>query len=346
MSKRTKLKNKARRFVQATHARLKSVFGPWTQLPEDFGAPKRKRLFDPETTFWLFLGQVLGRGVSCREVVRAFLAELWVEQGRAASPNSSAYCKARARLNLCELKQTNRRIVDKVSKETAKWKWLGRRVMVADGSGLSMPDTEGNQAAWPQSKRLLPGCSFPVMRIVALFSLSAGIMIDLAHGAVRPERVAAQFVDVPVVRRRHDAAVRAGGLARDAVSLERVQADGVLGAVGLAQAVGEVDDRAFRKGGLELIGEHALPSDFSHRVSFLAGVWKAPGGTGPALSGRGRVRPPATRPPPCPSGRRRPGREGSSSCPDGAGSRTDDRPRRIPDRIVRRPRDRAPRTCR
>jgi len=179
-----KLKNMAESFARSTHAHLRGVFGAWTQLPDDFGAPKRKRLFSPETTFWLFLGQVLGRQVSCREVVRAFLAQLLAQQGRTASQNSAAYCKARARLDLGELKQTSQRIVDKVLEETADWKWLGRRVMVADGSGLSMPDTPENQRVWPQPQRLQAGCSFPVMRIVALFSLSAGVMIDLAHGAL------------------------------------------------------------------------------------------------------------------------------------------------------------------
>ena len=129
MITRAKLKNKAGSFAQATHARLRNVFGAWTQLPDDFGAPERERLYGPETTFWLFLGQVLGREVSCREVVRSFLAGLLAQQGRSASPNTSAYCQARARLDLGELKQTNQRIVDKVLAETGDWKWLGRRVI-------------------------------------------------------------------------------------------------------------------------------------------------------------------------------------------------------------------------
>jgi len=45
-----------------------------------------------------------------------------------------------------------------------------------------MPDTPDNQAQWPQPKQAKPGCSFPVMRIVGLFSLATGVLIDLAHG--------------------------------------------------------------------------------------------------------------------------------------------------------------------
>jgi hypothetical protein len=62
------------------------------------------------------------------------------------------------------------------------WLWHGRRVMVADGTGLSMPDTPENQRAWPQPGKTRPGCGFPVMRVCALFSLATGAMAGLAHG--------------------------------------------------------------------------------------------------------------------------------------------------------------------
>jgi hypothetical protein len=57
-------------------------------------------------------------------------------------------------------------------------------VKVVDGTGLSMPDTPSNQAAWPQSKRSTPGCGFPVMRVAALFSLATGALLELAQGAL------------------------------------------------------------------------------------------------------------------------------------------------------------------
>ena len=63
--------------------------------------------------------------------------------------------------------------------------WCGRRVKVVDGSGLSMPDTAENQAVYPQSCRQKPGCGFPVMRIVALFSLATGAILALAKDALR-----------------------------------------------------------------------------------------------------------------------------------------------------------------
>ncbi len=40
-----------------------------------------------------------------------------------------------------------------------------------------MPDTEGNQKCYPQSKSQKKGCGFPLMRIVVMFSLATGILI-------------------------------------------------------------------------------------------------------------------------------------------------------------------------
>jgi len=100
------------------------------------------------------------------------------------SPNTAGYCKARGKLIPCELIGTSRRVAAKMER-ACPWSWHGRRVMVVDGTGLSMPDTPENQAAWPQGKRANPGCGFPVMRVCALFSLATGAMVGLASGSLQ-----------------------------------------------------------------------------------------------------------------------------------------------------------------
>lgn len=62
--------------------------------------------------------------------------------------------------------------------------WQGRCVKVVDGSSVSMPDTVANQALYPQPKGQKPGCGFPVMRIVAVFSLASGALLHLAKSAL------------------------------------------------------------------------------------------------------------------------------------------------------------------
>jgi hypothetical protein len=185
MSPKTgRLRQAAKQFERASLARVRAAFAPWLALPEAFGAPPRERLFPPATTFWLFLAQVLSADGSCREAVRGFLAELFYGEHKTASPNTAAYCKARARLKTKQIKSVAREVANRVEAQDEPWLWKHRRVRVADGTGVSMPDTPDNQRVWPQSRRGKPGCSFPVMRLVGLFSLATGALIDIAYGAL------------------------------------------------------------------------------------------------------------------------------------------------------------------
>jgi hypothetical protein len=67
--------------------------------------------------------------------------------------------------------------------------WLGRRVQILDGTTASMPDTPENQAEWPQSKSQLPGCGFPLVKLVGLFSLGSGALRCLAEASYRGQEL-------------------------------------------------------------------------------------------------------------------------------------------------------------
>jgi hypothetical protein len=62
--------------------------------------------------------------------------------------------------------------------------WLGLRVGVVDGTTISMPDTEANQAEWPQSRTQKAECGFPIMKLVGLFSLATGAAHTLVSGTL------------------------------------------------------------------------------------------------------------------------------------------------------------------
>jgi hypothetical protein len=51
---------------------------------------------------------------------------------------------------------------------------------VVDGSTITMPDTAENQAVYPQQKTQKPGCGFPIARILVIFSLSVGTVLEAA----------------------------------------------------------------------------------------------------------------------------------------------------------------------
>jgi len=141
------------------------------------------RLCTPLVTLWGFLSQVLDPDGSCRAAVARFLAWRAARRLPPCSADPSAYCKARARLPEGLLgrltRDTGRRVQDEAP---PAWRWEGRTVKVVDGSTVSMPDTKENQAAYPQSPSQEPGLGFPLARLVVLFSLAVGTVLDAALG--------------------------------------------------------------------------------------------------------------------------------------------------------------------
>ena len=53
---------------------------------------------------------------------------------------------------------------------------------LVDGATVSMPDTEANQASFPQNRSQKAGLGFPLARLVAIVSLSCGSVLDWAVG--------------------------------------------------------------------------------------------------------------------------------------------------------------------
>lgn len=125
---------------------------------------------------------MLAADSSCREVLRKFLAWLSIEGDGEASPRTGAYCRARARLPLDALERVHENLANKSAMGEGLWR--DRRVRVIDGSSVSMPDTPENQERYPQPGTQKAGCGFPVMRVVAVFSLGAGVLLDLAKGTL------------------------------------------------------------------------------------------------------------------------------------------------------------------
>ena len=69
----------------------------------------------------------------------------------------------------------------------AEWLWHGRRVRVVNGSTITMPDTEENQAEYPQAKTQKPGCGLPSRWILVIFSLATGEVLEAAIGRYQRE---------------------------------------------------------------------------------------------------------------------------------------------------------------
>ena len=142
------------------------------------------RIFSPLVTLALFLGQVLGDDHSCRAVVLRLLAWRAARGLPKCSVDTGGYCKARRRLPDSLLPRLVRESADRhETHQSTDWLFHGRRVVIADGTTASMPDTPANQRAFPQHSNQKRGCGFPIARIVVLLSLATGSVIDAAIGA-------------------------------------------------------------------------------------------------------------------------------------------------------------------
>jgi len=141
------------------------------------------KIYCPIVTLWVFLGQVLSSDHSCRGAVGRLIAHRLSQGQSPCSAKTGAYCRARKRLPekiFSEVARSTGQDLDANAREG--WLWKDRPVYIFDGTTVVMPDTQENQKAYPQVGRQKPGLGFPMARIVAIFSLSCGAVVDLAVG--------------------------------------------------------------------------------------------------------------------------------------------------------------------
>jgi hypothetical protein len=142
-------------------------------------------IYTPAITLWAFLSQVLHakRLRSCVAAVSR-VTVLCVALGqKPPSPDTGAYCRARAKLPEQVLSRLVYDSADQLeSRVPADWLWQGRHVKVGDGTTLVAPDTPDNQEAWPQPRSQKPGLGFPLLRMVVLFSLATAAVSGVAVG--------------------------------------------------------------------------------------------------------------------------------------------------------------------
>lgn len=167
---------------------LELLFGQWIAphllSQADEGPNSRERVYSLRRTFWGFLFQVLNPACPCREVVRQIQALFALHNGGRVDEGTSAYCQARLRLPL-EVLQRIRFALSALADQfvpQAQQLWHDLSVKVIDGTSTTLPDTPKNQHAYPQSRSQKPGCGFPLMKLVGIFSLASGALLDYAKG--------------------------------------------------------------------------------------------------------------------------------------------------------------------
>jgi hypothetical protein len=174
--------------IASTLARIKSdplyLLGGAQRINDCFaraGHVWRDRLLNPANTIALFVLQVLHGNTA--------ISHLRHLSAVAVAACDSSYCAARARLSpsavaamVAEVCGIGSRCIEDAAAATV---WLGRRVLLADGTGTLTPDAPALQEAWPQSSNQKPGCGFPAIKLLGLLDLASGAILHLTITCLR-----------------------------------------------------------------------------------------------------------------------------------------------------------------
>jgi hypothetical protein len=170
-----------------TLCQLESALGCWvpTSLFPKAAAKENSRdhHYTRWRSFWCMLWQALNPDASGREVVRQLQALFELEEGPKLSEEDGAYCRAKARLPLAEFPKALAATAQAADRLAPAMTLLRSRPLKAvDGSALTLSDTPKNRKAYPPLQ-CADRPSFPMMRIVVIFSVLSGAISALASGS-------------------------------------------------------------------------------------------------------------------------------------------------------------------
>lgn len=156
----SQLKNNRLKFIE--RLRISS-------LCKEFGLKGRKRLLTPEITIELFFLQILDGNTAINGIIR-FSKKVFT---------ASAYCQARSKLPV-ELFKTL--LAQMTKNQSAMKTWLGRRLLLVDGSTFSMSDTAELMEHFGQPSGQKEGCGFPMAHFLAIMHAGSGLIQELLPG--------------------------------------------------------------------------------------------------------------------------------------------------------------------
>lgn len=175
--------------IQLEHF-LQGIFPPYLLSQEDEGDNSRDRIFTLCLTLQCFLAQVLKPNTSCREIVRQVQALMRLLSGALIDEGTSAYCQARQRLPRERIERLLAVAAQTAERRSGAGGQINRRpVKVIDCSSAKAPDTPDNQKRYPQPSEQKPGCGFPVIRFLLLFSLNSGSVLNVVMSSLHKHEV-------------------------------------------------------------------------------------------------------------------------------------------------------------
>lgn len=181
--RRKTIKDRCQTLDQSSYGQFSTIYADAIpqalfELPSS-GPNSRLRQFTLKVTFFLWLHQILLGNPACERMV--IHARTWLQAIGTLTEklSSSAYCQARKRLSVLWLRTMATAICRSFPPITKPDpRHLGFNLLVVDGTTFSLPDTPDNAAVFPLPPGQKPGCGFPVMPVLGLFSLATGGLVD------------------------------------------------------------------------------------------------------------------------------------------------------------------------
>jgi hypothetical protein len=163
--------------------RLESLLPAHLFSATDEGAHCRERIFSLRITLECFIWQLLKPRTSCREVTRQVQALAQLHGLGQVDENSSAYCQARSLLPVERVEKAVPLLAQSADRLMGQAGRLQERaVKVVDATMVQAADTAETQERYPQAPNQRPGCGFPLVKLLALFSLASGAVLNLVLG--------------------------------------------------------------------------------------------------------------------------------------------------------------------
>ena len=142
-------------------------------------------VFTMGVTLWAMLSQAVFTGFqrSCRAAVQRVAVYYALAGREVSSTNTGGYCRARAQVTEGVVRRLTEGVAERCEAAVpVELRWHGFRTKLVDGSTFSMPDTEENQAEYPQPNSQAEGLGFPILRAVAMTSQVTGMVLAMAMG--------------------------------------------------------------------------------------------------------------------------------------------------------------------
>lgn len=138
---------------------------------------KRFRVFDPSSTLFCFLYQVINSCSTKTALLNLNLHRV-NNKMKKISMNTAAITKAKKRLDSSKLKYIACKLGQREDKKMNCWKFKQRDVFLGDGTVINLEDTKNIKEKFPVSKRKRVQHGLPKMRFFCLFSASSGSFIN------------------------------------------------------------------------------------------------------------------------------------------------------------------------